>query len=303
VLQSSLYAPGAAGAPVPSHRRPGAVRTFLMCPPTYFAVRYSINPWMHPDEPVDVDLAGSQWRALVATLRGLGHHVTEIAPAPELPDMVFAANGGIAIGNRAMTPRFRHAERAGEAARFGQAFTDLGFRTVRQARCVNEGEGDFLYTGGRILAGSGFRSHADAADEVADYFGLPVVGLTLADPRFYHLDTALAVLDDTTVAYWPGAFTTASQAVLQQLWPDAVLVGETDAAALGLNMISDGSNVITAAGCPTLGRQLAERGFVVHPVDTSELRKSGGGAKCCVLQLHPRPGETLGSPVTSPSGR
>jgi N-dimethylarginine dimethylaminohydrolase len=303
VLPLSPDTPGSTEPATPAGHGPGAGRAFLMCPPTYFAVRYSINPWMRPDEPVDVDLAVSQWRTLVSTLRGLGHDITLITPQAELPDMVFAANGGIAIGNRAMTPRFRHPERSGEAARFGQAFTDLGFRSVRQARHVNEGEGDFLFTGSLILADSGFRSEPDAAEEVADYFGLPVLGLTLADPRLYHLDTALAVLDETTLAYWPGAFAPASQTVLRERWPDAVLVGETDAATLGLNMVSDGRNVITASGCPTLGRQLTERGFVVHPVDTSELRKSGGGAKCCVLQLHPRPGETLESQVASPPGR
>ena len=41
--------------------------------------------------------------------------------------------------------------------------------------------------------------------------GMPVVSLELVDPRFYHLDTALAVLDDTTIAYYPPAFSDESQ--------------------------------------------------------------------------------------------
>ncbi len=28
-------------------------RSYLMCPPEYFAVTYAINPWMRPDAPVD----------------------------------------------------------------------------------------------------------------------------------------------------------------------------------------------------------------------------------------------------------
>ena len=42
--------------------------------------------------------------------------------------------------------------------------------------------------------------------EIAAHVGMPVVSLELVDPRFYHLDTALAVLDDTTIAYYPPAF-------------------------------------------------------------------------------------------------
>ena len=40
---------------------------------------------------------------------------------------------------------------------------------------------------------------------------MPVVSLELVDPRFYHLDTALAVLDDTTIAYYPPAFSDESR--------------------------------------------------------------------------------------------
>jgi arginine dihydrolase len=298
MLHSSLSVPATAG----SSTRRASLRSYLMCPPTYFAVEYSINPWMRPDEPVDVGRAVGQWRMLAATLRDLGHSIELITPHPDLPDLVFTANGGIVIGDRAMTPRFKHPERAAESDLFGRAFAELGLPSVRHPRWVNEGEGDFLLAGDVILAGSGFRSDAEAASEVGDYFELPVIGLTLTDPRLYHLDTALAVLDETTVAYWPGAFSSDSQGVLRELFPDAILAEEADAAALGLNMISDGRNVIMASGCPTLAGQLNERGFVAHPVNTSELNKAGGGAKCCVLQLHPRPGETVeGRPTPPPS--
>jgi N-dimethylarginine dimethylaminohydrolase len=261
-------------------------RRFLMCPPTYFSVHYRINPWMRPDEPVDVAVAVRQWQQLVETIEALGHRVLLMAPQPRLPDMVFTANGGIAIGDRAMAPRFLHDERAAESVHFAEALDALGFREVRRPRFVNEGEGDFRYVGGRILAAHGFRSAPRAADEVAEFFGIPVTKLRLVDPRFYHLDTALAVLDDATVAYWPGAFAERSRAVLAELFPDAIIASEPEAEAFCLNMISDGSNVITAAGCGELSRRLTERGFTVWPVDMGELRKAGGGAKCCVLQLH-----------------
>jgi N-dimethylarginine dimethylaminohydrolase len=261
-------------------------RRFLMCPPTYFAVRYSINPWMHPAEPVDVERANTQWQQLHDTLVGLGHQV-ELMPAdPDLPDMVFTANGGIVIGDRALVPRFRHAERDGESVHFARCMRALGLAEVRRARHVNEGEGDFLLTGDRILAGTGPRSDPRAVDEVAEYFGLPVLALQLIDPRFYHLDTALARLDAEAVAYWPGAFSPTSQDVLRALFPDAILATEAEAAALALNLVSDASAVLMTTECDDLAARIAERGFTVLRLPTDELRKAGGGAKCCVLELH-----------------
>jgi arginine dihydrolase len=261
-------------------------RRYLMCPPTFFEVRYSINPWMHPAEPVDVARANAQWQQLHNTLVELGHSVDLMAADPDLPDMVFTANGGIVIGGRGLVPRFRHAERDGESVHFAHSMRQLGLAEVRRAAYINEGEGDFLLIGDRILAGTGLRSDPRAVDEVVEYFGLPVQPLQLIDPRFYHLDTALARLDPATVAYWPGAFTPASQEILRDLYPDAILASESEAAALALNMVSDGSTVIMTTECDDLARRIAERGFDVRRLSTDELRKAGGGAKCCVLELH-----------------
>ena len=266
--------------------RPKAARDYLMCPPTYFSVRYRINPWMHPERPVDTRRAAAQWQRLHDTVVGLGHRVHLAEPDAELPDMVFAANGGIVIGDRALVPRFRHAERQGESERYAEAFARLGIRQVEQSRYVNEGEGDFLLAGTRILAGTGPRSDPRAPAEVAEYFDARTLPLALVDPRLYHLDTALAVLDDQTIAYWPGAFDAASQARLQDHYPDAILATEADATGLELNMVSDGDTVIVNSDRTELAHALRERGFRVVPNPTGEFLKGGGGAKCCVLQLH-----------------
>src|SRR4051794_31823704 len=283
-MKSTLAAPAADDT-----RGAGAGRSYIMCPPTFFAVSYSINPWMRPDDAVDTDRAIRQWRRLRDELVGLGHHVDVMTPEPDLPDLVFTANGGIVVGDRALVPRFRHAERQGESPVFAAALRDLGITDVQPATFVNEGEGDFLLTGDRFLAGTGLRSDPRAVAEVADFFEIEVVPLTLVDPRFYHLDTALARLSGDAVAYWPGAFDARSQGLLRELFPGAVLASEEDAAELALNMVSDGSTVIMAPGRTDLGSAIAARGFHVVEIATDELRKAGGGAKCCVLE-QPRRG-------------
>ena len=54
-----------------------------------------------------------QWETLRQTYLDLGHEVEVIDPEPGLPDMVFAANGGLVVEGRALGARFTHAERRG----------------------------------------------------------------------------------------------------------------------------------------------------------------------------------------------
>jgi N-dimethylarginine dimethylaminohydrolase len=271
--------------PAATPTRLATVRRYLMCPPRYFDVHYAINPWMDPTEPVDVHRARAQWSTLCETYRQLGHRVEVITPEPGLPDMVFAANGGLVVDGRAIGARFAHAERQAEGPAYLRRLQALGLTCIREAEHVNEGEGDFLPIAGYILAGTGFRTEPAAHREAEQFFGKPVLSLHLVDPRYYHLDTALAVLDDTTIAYLPDAFAPASRDLLRQLFPDAVLASAADAAVLGLNAVSDGYNVVLSGQADGLIAQLRERGYNPIGVDMSELRRAGGSVKCCTLEI------------------
>jgi N-dimethylarginine dimethylaminohydrolase len=283
-----LVAPGVQPERVMPDRIPTA-RRYLMCRPTYFAVDYSINPWMHPDVPVDTDLAIRQWERLADIYRDLGHQVDLIEPEPGLPDMVFAANSGTVVAGRVLGARFRAVQRAAEADHYRRWFGEQGFRDVVMPAAINEAEGDFAWTGRLLLAGSGFRTDPAGHAEAQEVLGVPVVSLRLVDPRYYHLDTALCVLDDSpltpAVAYYPGAFSAGSLRVLRTLFPDAIVATDADAGCLGLNAVSDGRNVVLPAEATDLAAQLAERGYRPVPVDLRELRKSGGGPKCCTMEL------------------
>jgi N-dimethylarginine dimethylaminohydrolase len=258
-----------------------------MCPPEHFAVAYAINPWMDTTAPVDVELAGKQWQLLREALVLLGHQVHVLEPEPGLPDMVFAANGGFSIGGAVYGARFRYPQRTAEAAAHRDFYRRLGW-PYREPTRTNEGEGDFAYVpgaGGLVLAGYGFRTERAAHAEAREVLGRPVVSLRLVDPRFYHLDTALTVLDDSTVAYYPGAFSPASRSVLARLFPDALVASLADALAFGLNMVSDGRHVLLNAEADGMAATLSAAGFVPVPVELAELKKGGGSVKCCVAEL------------------
>lgn len=283
--------PSTRTAPSPRPTREARSRHYVMCEPAHFEVAYAINPWMDVTVPVDRDLAREQWDGLRTTYLELGHRVDLVEPLPGQPDMVFAANGGIVVGERAYGARFRHAERTAEGAAYASWLTRRGYRVV-EPTLTNEGEGDFLVLGTMILAGTGFRTSLEAHIEAAEALDRPVVSLELVDPRFYHLDVAIAVLDDgngaapADIAYYPGAFSQHSRRTLGELFPDAICCTEEDARVLGLNAVSDGHHVVLPDAATSLASTLRDRGYTPVPVGLGEFIKSGGSVKCCTMELH-----------------
>jgi len=259
-----------------------------MCPPEHFTVEYAINPWMDTTVRVDAARAVKQWDLLRATLVELGHTVHVLAPVAGLPDMVYAANGAFSVDGTVYGARFRYPQRADEAAAH-KTFYEMSDWQYQAPEHVNEGEGDFAYLpqahGGVILAGYGFRTEPAAHAEAQEMLGRPVVSLRLVDPAFYHLDTALAPLDDHNVTYYPGAFSAASQRVLAQLFPDAVLADRQDAEAFGLNLVSDGRHVILNTEATAMGEKVRAAGYHPMHVELTELKRGGGSVKCAVAEL------------------
>lgn len=260
-------------------------KTFLMCPPEYFTVQYAINPWMDPALPVNLALAQRQWSELRSVYTSLGHTVRTIDPEPGLPDMVFAANGATVIDGKVLGAKFAYPERVAEGPAYLNWFRANGYSTVVEASHVNEGEGDIVFAHRAIIAGHGFRTDQAIQSQVAGLFGLPVISVRLVDPRFYHVDTALLVLDPDTAAYYPAAFDGPSRAALAAHFPELIEASDDDAEELGLNGLCDGRNVVLPVQAAGLAMQIKAAGYTVVPVDLSEFKKSGGGPKCCTLEL------------------
>lgn len=259
-------------------------RRYLMCPPDHFDVQYAINPWMDPSQPIDQVLARAQWDDVRAAYEGLGHRVDVLPAVAGLPDMVFAANGAVVFDGNVLGSRFAYPERAPEAGLHEDWLRAAGLNPIVSPYAC-EGEGDFLVVGRRILAGAGFRTDPLAHEFAAQVLDAEVVSLELVDPLYYHLDTCLAVLADDQIAWLPAAFSPASQKVLRRLYPAAIEATGYDAAVLGLNAVSDGLHVMTSREATDLCAQLSAAGFQPVPLAVSELRKAGGGVKCCTMEI------------------
>jgi N-dimethylarginine dimethylaminohydrolase len=276
----------------------------LMCRPDYYGIRYEINPWMRTSRGADPRRALAQWEDLYHTLaRRLSVEVELIDPDKGWPDMVFTANAGLVLGQRFVVSNFRHKERAGEAPLFWNWFSDHGYTCIAIPKaCCFEGEGDALWAGGQaqglqpspagthpppqtLLAGYHFRSDLASHRMLAEALASRVISVELCDKRFYHLDTCIAPLDETTAIWYPPAFDEYARKAISDLFPGLIELELAEALRFGANAVVVDKSVVINSGCPKLSAQLEQRGFEVFSVDLSEFMKAGGAAKCLTLWL------------------
>ena len=258
----------------------------LMCPPTYFDIEYEINVWMNQDNQPSNETAQDQWDKLYKIYaEELGWEVQLIDPVEHLPDMVFATDCCLMIDGKVLLSSFRFPERQPETEHFKKWFEDNDYTNFKKAENFFEGGGDNMLCGNKIIAGHGFRSSPEAAKEMRDYFGLEVVSLKIVDPRFYHLDTSLAVLRADTVAYYPEAIDEPSRQRLKDAIPNLIEATLEEAQGFGLNAVSDGHTVITSNESESLLQKYRNAGFETIGTPILEFRKSGGGVKCLTLKI------------------
>ncbi len=259
---------------------------FLMCPPEHFGVLYEINPWMHREVAVDLDLARDQWGTLVTTLTEAGAEVELLAPQPGLPDLVFTANAGTVNNGRYVPSRFRHPYRQPEVDHDVAWFAEHGFDVAPLAEGMrHEGAGDALPFGNVFLAGYKTRSDAAAHGPLSALLGVPVRPIELVDDRLYHLDLTFCPLDDRRAMVAPRAWDSYGRKVVEALVPEPLVLEEDEMLAFCANSVVVDSTVVMAACPPRVGRQLEAWGFDVEVVGVGEFLKAGGGCRCLTLAL------------------
>jgi len=275
--------------------RPRSQRV-LMVSPEHFDVLYVINPHMAGNiGQVDSALANTQWDALRRTYERLGYPVEVLRGVDGLPDMVFAANQSFPYLHHqertVVMSKMRSSHREPEVEHFAQWYERHGYNVIRQVSppVHFEGMGDARWHPDRKLLylGYGYRTASAAIDRAAAHFECPVIGLELVDPRFYHLDTALSPIDETTAVYVPHAFSDAGVAVLKALFPRLLPVPpeEAEVGFAANGHCPDRRHFIVQRGNPHTNELLTELGYEVLEVDTSEFLKSGGSVYCMKMML------------------
>ena len=259
--------------------------TVLLCPPVFFDVVYSINPWMQ-FASVDQPIAMDQWFKMKNTLQSWGVKTELIGQKKDLPDMVFTANAGTVRGNKVVLSNFRFDERMGETDVFEEWFIDHGYETHRLPKKIKfEGCGDTAIWGDKMIGGYGFRSELGAQRRTAKILGLELIPLKLKHPNFYHLDTCFCLIGNQCAIYYPGAFTPSALKKIKALKIDLIEVDVTDAAFFACNSIVYKENILMPAGPSKVVEQLETRGYTVTQINTSEFLKAGGSLQCLTLWI------------------
>lgn len=273
-----------------------------MIDPDAFTIVDAINPHMKAADGrlnvIDKTRALAQWEALRATYQGLGMTVDVLRSAPACPDMVFCANqtfpfwnkrgeASVVLGN--MANESRQAEVAPIQAQLLARGVNCQLLPERTEATLFEGMGDALWVPGRrlICGGYGYRTKREIYEVLEAITETPIVLFELVQPKFYHLDTCLSILDDRTVLACREGFQARDWTKLQKLFEQVIEVplAEADAPGFACNAhCPDGKHVIIQRGNRTTCQQIEKAGFVPVEVDTDEFIKSGGSVFCMKLQ-------------------
>jgi len=263
---------------------------FLMCAPDHYNVDYVINPWMEGNiHKSSRDRAVGQWQKLFHILKEQAI-VELVKPQIGWPDMVFTANAGLVLGDNVVLSRFLHKERQGEEPFFKQWFEENGYTVHELPKDLPfEGAGDALLDreGRWLWAGYGFRSELDSHPYLAKWLDIEVLSLRLIDERFYHLDTCFCPLANGYLLYYPGAFDSYSNRLIEmRVAPEKqIAIAEADAVNFACNAVNVESIVIMNKASDALKTRLAALGFQVIETPLTEFLKAGGAAKCLTLRV------------------
>jgi N-dimethylarginine dimethylaminohydrolase len=256
----------------------------LMCDAAHFRVDYEINPYMHTGLQPDRAAAVAEHEAIVAAHRAVGRTVEYLPAVPECPDMVYTANAAVVRGGHAVLAQLP-AQRQAETPHHRAWLKSHGY-DVLDAPYRFSGQGDALACGDLLLTGYGQRTDRRMHEVLKQHLGYRIVPLRTVSPRWYDLDLAVAVIHNPhTLAYCPDALDEPSRRRLHRLGLDLIEVSADEAGRFALNLVSDGDTVTMTAGAPRLARELRARGLQVVELDTTELKKGGGGVRCTALTL------------------
>ncbi len=226
--------------------------------------------------PINVALAQAQHAEYRQALVAAGLTV-EVLPADErYPDSCFMQDPAVVIGGRAVIGR------PGAPSRRGEEETIAGYLATRLplARLVPpatlEG-GDVMILPDRVLVGRSGRTNragiAQLAVAIAES-GLAVIELPL--------EAGLHLLSFATYL-GRGMLLAAEPYGRHPVFAGLEIITVPPEEAAAANALAIRETVILSAGYPRVTAMLAERGFAVLPVPTSEFAQADGGVTCLSL--------------------
>jgi N-dimethylarginine dimethylaminohydrolase len=255
-----------------------------------YRVAWSINPHMRIGS-AHVGRALWQHCNFIRCLETAGGVVTHLPFVHGAYDSVFAKDNAVLCVRRgvpeALLGTFLHDQRRAEQAARSRSLARAGFRVRAAAPAALEGGDVVQRPAGGAFLGHGFRSSVRAIATLERFLEAPVIPLRLRDPRLFHLDMALNILNCGTTLVCEEALDARSVRELRRATTgDIVRISRKAALGFGVNAVEVHGTVIMGAEHEEVRRALEARGkrVVVTPLD--EFHHAGGSAACLVARLH-----------------
>lgn len=177
----------------PNHTR------FVMSAPTYLSNKVKNNVFMDKKEKVNVPRAMQQWQRMVNILKAFDCEILELPPTKGAQDGTFVANVAVAIKPYIFLANYKAAGRPIEEEPARKFFESMGY-TVLQPPFAHEGFAELKPLNEKTyFAGYGQFTDLRAQQWIAEKTGITIIPVKEIDPRSYHLDTVLMVLDPENV--------------------------------------------------------------------------------------------------------
>lgn len=228
--------------------------------------------------PIDLNIARTQHRGYVDTLKQLGCTVLELPAEVDLPDSVFVEDTAFILPHTAVITRPGADSRKPETESIAQALSPyIKLVYIREPATVDGG--DVLVIGKNIFVGLSTRSNNEAIRQLRELFGndgYAITGIPLHD--CLHLKSAVTRVDDNTLLInkdW----------VDVSCFEDYQLIEIDPSEPQAANCLPIGGSIIYSASFPKTRAKLETRGYTVFSVEVDELAKAEGAVTCCSLVL------------------
>ena len=223
---------------------------------------------------LDADLARNQHGAYVAALESAGYAIETVAADERHPDSVFVEDTAVVVGSTAVIARSGALSRRGETPPVAAALASR-FSTTAIVRPGTLDGGDVMQIGGSVYVGRSRRTNRNGIDQLAAIcatLDLPVTTVDVDDAL--HLKSIVLPLDDETVLV-------TANGVDEEALKDLQVVHQAESKRHRCSALPmpDGRLMVTA-NAPATADMLAKAGYVVVPIDVSELQAADGGLTC-----------------------
>ncbi len=257
-----------------------------------FQVAWQINPHMRLGE-VLVSEAISQHEIFSEALIYAGAEILQLPFVHNSFDSVFVKDNALLVWRQgrpqALLAKLKHHQRQDEQIPRRDELRRLGFGVQDTCPFIFEG-GDVVVYDNENLAfmGFGFRTDERAAFYIGQFLNSEIITLELIDPHFYHLDTALTVLNNGFVLAYKGAFTEeAWQKLLScEKIKNLICVSWDEAIQFGLNLVEVEQTVIMGSKLPRIKKILEAFGKTVIVTTLNQYSLAGGNAACLTTKIH-----------------